>query len=81
MNSRMIASRAPSRQHLPRRKTEIPIDRPDALTKGFADDPTKIQQWNAFIPDVAIEPGSLAEVIETLAGFPHADKARSLKGD
>jgi predicted nucleotidyltransferase component of viral defense system len=66
-----------------RRKTEIPVPRPDALTKVFADDPTKVQQWNAFIQDVAIEPGSLAEVIETLAGFlmPHAEKARNLKGD
>jgi predicted nucleotidyltransferase component of viral defense system len=31
-----------------RRKTEIPADRPDALTPAFAEDPTKQQQWTAF---------------------------------
>ncbi|MBR0834120.1 nucleotidyl transferase AbiEii/AbiGii toxin family protein [Bradyrhizobium manausense] len=62
-----------------RRKTAIPTDRPDALTKAFADDPTKIQQWTAFLQDVAIDPGPLAGVVETLAVFlmPHAEKARS----
>jgi len=60
-----------------RRKTAIPSDRPDALTAAFANDPTKIQQWTAFLQDVAIDPGSLADVIEVLATFlmPHADKA------
>jgi predicted nucleotidyltransferase component of viral defense system len=65
-----------------RRKTAIPTDRPDALTKAFADDPTKIQQWTAFLQDVAIYPGPLAGVVETLSVFlmPHAEKARDLKG-
>ena len=63
-----------------RRKTEIPTDRPDALTRAFADDPAKLQQWTSFIDDVAVKPGSLAEVVETLAAFlmPHAQAARML---
>jgi predicted nucleotidyltransferase component of viral defense system len=62
-----------------RRKTEIPVELPDALTSAFAADPTKQRQWAAFIRDVAIDPGSLAEVIEQLAAFlmPHAVIARS----
>jgi predicted nucleotidyltransferase component of viral defense system len=61
-----------------RRKTEIPADRPDALTPAFAEDPTKQQQWSAFVKDVAVTPASLAEVIEDLAAFlmPHAEEAR-----
>jgi hypothetical protein len=35
-------------------------------------------QWTAFLEDVAINPGSLAEVTEELAAFlmPHAAAAR-----
>lgn len=64
-----------------RRKTNIPEDRPDALTKAFTDDATKVQQWNAFVQDVAIDPGPLADVVTTLGTFlmPHAEKARKLK--
>lgn len=63
-----------------RRKTPIPTERPDALTPIFAADPTKQQQWAAFIRDVAIDPGSLADVVEALAGFlmPHASNALEL---
>lgn len=63
-----------------RRKTEISADRPDALTAAFANDPTKIRQWTAFVQDVAIDPGSLADVIESLTTFlmPHAKAARKL---
>jgi len=55
-------------------------ERPDALTRAFADDPAKIQQWNSFVEDVAFKPGTLASVIEDLATFlmPHAAKARTL---
>jgi predicted nucleotidyltransferase component of viral defense system len=62
-----------------RRKTQIPVDLPDALTPAFAADPAKQRQWAVFVRDVAINPGSLAEVIEQLAAFlvPHAAKARS----
>lgn len=67
----------PSRE----RKTDIPEDRPDALTKAITDDATKVQQWNAFVQDVAIDPGPLADVVTTLATFlmPHAEAARKLK--
>lgn len=65
-----------------RRKTKIPADRPDALTNAYANDPTKVQQWAAFIQDVAVNPGPLPGVVETLAAFlmPHAEKALNLKG-
>jgi predicted nucleotidyltransferase component of viral defense system len=62
-----------------RRKTIIPIERPDGLTEVFANDPTKQQQWKAFIQDVAIDPGSLSDAIDTIAAFlmPHAEAARN----
>jgi predicted nucleotidyltransferase component of viral defense system len=61
-----------------RRKTEIPLDRPDALTPAFADDPEKRRQWTAFLVDAAVDPGTLGEVVEDLAAFlmPHAAAAR-----
>ena len=64
-----------------RRKTAIPTERPDGLTSAFASDPTKQQQWAAFIEEVAVNPGSLADVVEALAKFlmPHAEKARNLR--
>jgi hypothetical protein len=63
-----------------RRKTEIPTERPDGLTSAFVDDPTKRQQWAAFVEEIAGDPGSLADVVEALAAFllPHAAKARNL---
>jgi hypothetical protein len=63
-----------------RRKTEIPTERPDGLTLAFASDPTKQQQWAAFVQEVAVNPGSLADVVEALASFllPHAEKAANL---
>jgi predicted nucleotidyltransferase component of viral defense system len=62
-----------------RRKTEIPAEPPDALTPAFADDETKVQQWNAFAADVSYQPGTLAEVTRDLAAFlmPHAAAARA----
>lgn len=39
-----------------RRKTEIPAVTPDALSTAFAEDPTKQQQWSAFVQDVAVDP-------------------------
>ncbi|MET4291138.1 putative nucleotidyltransferase component of viral defense system [Bradyrhizobium sp. LB8.2] len=65
-----------------RRKTQIPTERPDALSETFANDPTKIQQWTAFIQDVAIDPGAIKGVVERLAAFlmPHAEAARKLQG-
>ncbi len=63
-----------------RRETEIPADLPDALTPAFAEDEQKQRQWNAFLENVALRPGSLPEVIEGVAGFimPHAIAAAKL---
>lgn len=64
-----------------RRKTEIPVERPDALTIDFAGDPAKQQQWTAFVDGIEAKPGPLAEIIDALAAFlmPHAATARGLK--
>jgi predicted nucleotidyltransferase component of viral defense system len=64
-----------------RRKTEIPVGLPDALTPAFAADPVRIAQWNAFTADVAFEPGPLDTVVSALAEFlmPYAAAARSLR--
>lgn len=61
-----------------RRGTEIPAERPDALTADFAADAMKQQQWTSFVENVAVQPGTLAEVIEDLATFlmPQAEAAR-----
>jgi predicted nucleotidyltransferase component of viral defense system len=61
-----------------RRRTDIPTARPDGLTAAFANDPTKQRQWMSFVEDVAVNPGTLADVIEELAAFlmRHAEKAR-----
>ena len=32
-----------------RRRTELPLTAPVALTEAFAREPTKIQQWQAFV--------------------------------
>jgi predicted nucleotidyltransferase component of viral defense system len=63
------------------RKTEIPTERPDALSRAFAEDPVKQRQWEAFLQDVAVKPsGSLADVPDELADFlmPAAAAARVL---
>ena len=66
-----------------RRQTAVPIDVPDALTPAFAADASKRRRWAVFLRDVAINPGSLADVNEQLATFlmPHAAKARSRQSD
>lgn len=63
-----------------RRGTEIPAERPDALTAAFAADAQKQQQWTSFVENVAVQPGTLAEVIEAIAAFlmPQAETARTL---
>lgn len=62
-----------------RRETPIPVDLPDALTPAFAGDEQKQRQWNAFVRDVAVNPGKLDDVVGSLADFimPHAVRARS----
>jgi hypothetical protein len=64
-----------------RRGTEIPTKPPDALTRPFAEDPLKQKQLDAFTRDVAFQPGTLNEVVESLADFlmPDAAVARVLK--
>jgi hypothetical protein len=63
-----------------RRNTEIPAERPDALTPAFASDPAKQRQWTAFVQGIEADAGSLAEIVEDLAAFlmPHAQGARAL---
>ncbi|MGB5453687.1 MAG: nucleotidyl transferase AbiEii/AbiGii toxin family protein [Sedimenticolaceae bacterium] len=60
--------------------TEIPAELPDALTSAFAEDEHKQRQWNVFLENVALHPGSLADVIVAVAGFimPHAIAAAKI---
>ena len=64
-----------------RRGTEIPAEVPDALTPAFAADEQKQQQWRAFVEDVALDPGDLANVIEDIAAFLMPQAAVAAKGD
>ena len=63
-----------------RRGAEIPTDLPDALTPAFATDELKQSQWSAFLENVVLHPGSLADVIAGVAGFimPHAIAAANI---
>jgi predicted nucleotidyltransferase component of viral defense system len=64
-----------------RRKTPVPVDRPYGLTRAFADDPAKQQQWISFAESIGAELPPLADVIEDLTAFlmPRADAARSFE--
>lgn len=61
-----------------RRDTQIPTEPPDALTRAFADDPLKRQQWTAFVQDLSAGRLDLGAVTDDLAAFlmPHAERAR-----
>jgi len=61
-----------------RRETAIPVEVPDALTAAFASDPSKQQQWNAFVRNLNTVPASLTAVVEELRAFlmPQALAAR-----
>ncbi len=61
-----------------RRGTAIPPEPPDCLTRAFAQDPIKAQQWSAFLDNVETKPGTLTKVVDDLAAFlmPHAGEAR-----
>lgn len=63
-----------------RRQTAIPSEPPDAFSPAFAADEQKQRQWRAFIDDVAIDPGPLAQVLDELSGFlmPPANRANEL---
>jgi hypothetical protein len=83
MNSVTTGSPAPSRQRSRggrRRKTDIPIDLPDALTLAFAEDPIKQKQWDAFVREVAVQRARLVEVVDDLAEFlmPPVERARKV---
>lgn len=62
-----------------RRGTDIPQSLPDAFTPEFFRDPSKLQQWTAFVRDLSAEPPSFEMVMSEVATFigPFAGKARS----
>jgi predicted nucleotidyltransferase component of viral defense system len=66
-----------------RRGTAIPVELPDALDQGFAEDEQKQRQWSAFLETVGLEAGSLADVIADIAGFimSHAMAAARIGGN
>jgi len=66
-----------------RRKTEIPSERPFALTSEFAADTAKQQLWTSFAQTVGAELPPLGEVVEELAAFlmPRAAAARKIPID
>jgi hypothetical protein len=63
-----------------RRKTTVPAGRPEGLTQTFAKDSSTLKQWAAFLNDVVVDPGPLANVVNDLADFlmPHAEAARAI---
>jgi hypothetical protein len=52
-----------------RRQTELPTQRPLALTREFSNDAAKVRQWQAFLNKNRLEARALADVIEALATF------------
>lgn len=52
-----------------RRGTQIPMHLPDALTPAFATGEQKQRQWSAFVDNVALDPGTLSEVIGSIGDF------------
>ena len=63
-----------------RRKTEIPEVTPDAFTPEFYRNESKLQQWSAFVRDLAAEIPPFETVISEVAAFigPFAATARAL---
>jgi hypothetical protein len=63
-----------------RRGTAIPTEPPDALTPAFAADEQKQRQWRAFVEDLSVDPGELADVVGELSVFlmPYASDARAI---
>jgi hypothetical protein len=52
-----------------RRRTPIPSEVPDALSPEFALDEANRRQWAAFVENLAVEPGSLEDVVRDLREF------------
>ena len=51
-----------------RRGTDIPSETPVGLTPTFSEDEARLRQWDVFVRDVSVNPGSLHDVVETIAG-------------
>jgi hypothetical protein len=49
-----------------RRQTDLPTERPLALTKGFSEDAAKLRQWQAFLHKNRIEAAGLNETVALL---------------
>lgn len=64
-----------------RRGSAIPVKLPDALTSAFAEDTQKQLQWRAFVENVAVNPGTLDEVIATISTFLMGHAALAAKID
>ena len=64
-----------------RRGSAIPAELPDALTSAFAEDTQKQLQWRAFVANVAVNPGTLDEVIATISTFLMGHAALAAKID
>ena len=64
-----------------RRDTATPAELPDALTSEFAADEQKQRQWNAFLENAALDPGSLDDVVASISEFimPHVRSAAKRK--
>jgi predicted nucleotidyltransferase component of viral defense system len=63
-----------------RRNTPVPDEPPVCLTRVFAEDRTKRQQWTSFLERIEAPPADLAGVIDDLSGFlmRHAAAARAV---
>ena len=61
-----------------RRGTAIPDAVPDGLSRAFAEDTVKQQQWETFKRDLGVDPGPLGDVVGALEAFlmPAATVAR-----
>jgi Nucleotidyl transferase AbiEii toxin, Type IV TA system len=66
-----------------RRKTPVPTDSPFALTRAFAEDRAKQQQWASFVESIGAALPPLADIIDDLAAFlmPHAGRAQELRDE
>jgi hypothetical protein len=64
-----------------RRKTPVPVDPPYALTRAFADDRAKQQQWTSFAEAIGAALPGLPEIVQDLAAFllPRAAETASLE--
>lgn len=58
------------RETFRRRRTEIPVERPTALTTEFSSDDVKLRQWSAFVRRSRLDDApSLTEASELIARF------------